>query len=294
MHGSLLPKYRGRACVNWAVLNGEKETGVTLHRMTKYADRGNIIAQEAVEIGENETSHEVFKKIIPAAGRVLSESLDDILVEDEVSIKVTIIRNNLPEGQQVGLTHSLGYTELFEEKVALTLITNKFIMDFSVETINNRVTEHIFSNRFSEPGKVKVVCDMISLDYKGVNISKEFEINVCKSSEKRKEHYKDIEKRQIKKIEPSYFQQILSSVVPIGADDDEEEEEEEDDKKNEEKKNKKDQENEEEKKDKDNEKEEEKKDKDKEKEEDKKDNEKNDEKKEEEKNKEKEEHEKQD
>ena len=79
MHGSLLPKYRGRACVNWAVLNGEKETGVTLHRMTKYADRGNIIAQEAVEIGENETSHEVFKKIIPAAGRVLSESLDDIL-----------------------------------------------------------------------------------------------------------------------------------------------------------------------------------------------------------------------
>ena len=79
MHGSLLPKYRGRACVNWAVLNGEKEAGVTLHRMTKYADRGNIIAQEAVEIGENETSHEVFKKIIPAAGRVLSESLDDIL-----------------------------------------------------------------------------------------------------------------------------------------------------------------------------------------------------------------------
>ena len=79
MHGSLLPKYRGRACVNWAVLNGEKQTGVTLHRMTKYADRGNIIAQEAVEIGENETSHEVFKKIIPAAGRVLSQSLDDIL-----------------------------------------------------------------------------------------------------------------------------------------------------------------------------------------------------------------------
>ena len=79
MHGSLLPKYRGRACVNWAVLNGEKEAGVTLHRMTKYADRGNIIAQEAVSIGDNETSHEVFIKIIPAAARVLSKSLDDIL-----------------------------------------------------------------------------------------------------------------------------------------------------------------------------------------------------------------------
>ena len=79
MHGSLLPKYRGRACVNWAVLNGEKEAGVTLHHMTKYADRGNIVAQEAVTIGENETSHDVFMKIIPAAGRVLSRSLDDIL-----------------------------------------------------------------------------------------------------------------------------------------------------------------------------------------------------------------------
>lgn len=79
MHGSLLPKYRGRACVNWAVLNGETETGVTLHRMTEYADRGNIIAQEAVSIGENETSHDVFMKIIPASGRVLSRSLDDIL-----------------------------------------------------------------------------------------------------------------------------------------------------------------------------------------------------------------------
>ncbi len=79
MHGSLLPKYRGRACVNWAVLNGETETGVTLHHMTKYADRGNIVNQEAVSIGENETSHDVFMKIIPAAGRVLSRSLNDIL-----------------------------------------------------------------------------------------------------------------------------------------------------------------------------------------------------------------------
>lgn len=79
MHGSLLPKYRGRACVNWAVLNGETETGVTLHHMTAYADRGNIVAQEAVSIGENDTSHDVFMKIIPASGRVLSRSLDDIL-----------------------------------------------------------------------------------------------------------------------------------------------------------------------------------------------------------------------
>ncbi len=72
---------------------------------------------------------------------------------------------------------------------------------------------------------------MISLDFKGVNISKEFEINVVKKSEKRAEHLKDIEKRQIKKIEPSFMQQLLSNVVPIANDEDEEEEEEEEDKK---------------------------------------------------------------
>ena len=79
MHGSLLPKYRGRACVNWAVLNGETQAGVTLHHMVARADAGNIVAQEAVEIGENDTAQDVFTSIIPAAGRVLERSLDVIL-----------------------------------------------------------------------------------------------------------------------------------------------------------------------------------------------------------------------
>ena len=172
---------------------------------------------------------------------VFTEGFEDILVEDEVSIKVTVIRNNLKEGQQVGLTHSLGFTELYNEKISLTLlINNKIIIDNAIETINERVTEHIFNYRATEPKKFKILCDLISLDYKGINMSKEFEINVCKTSDKRKEHYKDIEKRQIKKIEPSYFQQLLSSVVPMGGDDDEEEEEEEEDKKDDKDKDKKD------------------------------------------------------
>ena len=79
MHGSLLPKYRGRACVNWAVLNGETQAGVTLHHMTARADAGNIVGQEAVTIGTDETAHDVFMKIIPAAGRLLERCLGDIL-----------------------------------------------------------------------------------------------------------------------------------------------------------------------------------------------------------------------
>ena len=135
------------------------------------------------------------------------------------------------ENMEVGICHSLGYTELFEEKVAINLITNKMIFGTEIKTIKSRNPEHTFYFQPSEEGKIKILCDMISLDFKGVNISKEFEINVVKKSEKRAEHLKDIEKRQIKKIEPSFMQQLLSNVVPIANDEDEEEEEEEEDKK---------------------------------------------------------------
>ena len=184
---------------------------------------------------------------------VFTEGFEDILVDDEISIKITIIRNNLQEGQEVGVTHSLGFTELFDEKICLILMCNSMIIDNSIETINGRETIHTFNYRFQEANHYKVLCDMISLDYKGINIKKEIDINVCKKSEKRNAHLKEIEKRQVKKIEPSYFQQLLSSVVPIGGDDEEEEEEEEEDKtddkkkkekdKNEEKKEKKEDEN---------------------------------------------------
>src|SRR5262249_22124964 len=55
MHGSLLPRYRGRAPVNWAVLFGERETGATLHYMTEKPDAGDIVAQTAVPILPDDT-----------------------------------------------------------------------------------------------------------------------------------------------------------------------------------------------------------------------------------------------
>ncbi len=67
MHGSLLPQYRGRAPVNWAVLHGERETGATLHYMTDEARRGDIVAQTAVPILPDDTAREVFDKVTVAA-----------------------------------------------------------------------------------------------------------------------------------------------------------------------------------------------------------------------------------
>ena len=75
MHGSLLPKYRGRACVNWAILNGETETGATLHYMVGKPDAGPIVAQEPVPIGIDDTAFIVSQAIAAAAARLLVRTL---------------------------------------------------------------------------------------------------------------------------------------------------------------------------------------------------------------------------
>jgi len=79
MHGSLLPKYRGRVPVNWAVLNGEQETGATLHEMVEKPDAGRIAGQEAVPIGPNDSAAAVFARVTEAAGRVLEAALPALL-----------------------------------------------------------------------------------------------------------------------------------------------------------------------------------------------------------------------
>ena len=78
LHGSLLPKYRGRVPINWAVLNGEIRTGATLHHMVKRPDAGDIVDQEAVSIGPRDTAQDVFVKVTAAARQVLERSLDPI------------------------------------------------------------------------------------------------------------------------------------------------------------------------------------------------------------------------
>ncbi len=67
MHGSLLPRYRGRAPVNWVLVHGEQETGATLHRMVEKPDAGAIVDQEAVPILPDDTAIEVFHKVTVAA-----------------------------------------------------------------------------------------------------------------------------------------------------------------------------------------------------------------------------------
>jgi len=79
MHGSLLPKYRGRVPVNWAIIHGETETGATLHYMTAKPDDGDIVAQAAVPILPDDTAADVFAKVTVAAETTLHDVLPALL-----------------------------------------------------------------------------------------------------------------------------------------------------------------------------------------------------------------------
>lgn len=79
LHGSLLPKYRGRAPINWAVLHGERRLGMTLHRMVKRADAGAVVDQEGVAIDPRDTAEQAFRKVLPCGRAVLARQIDHLL-----------------------------------------------------------------------------------------------------------------------------------------------------------------------------------------------------------------------
>ncbi len=78
VHASLLPKYRGAAPIQWAVLNGDKTTGVTTMYMDKGMDTGDIILKESIEIGEDETTGELWDRLAKVGGELLVKTLEQI------------------------------------------------------------------------------------------------------------------------------------------------------------------------------------------------------------------------
>ena len=78
VHGSLLPKYRGAAPIQWAVLNGDKKTGITTMYMDVGMDTGDMILKEEVEIGEDETTGELWDRLSKIGGKLLVETLKQI------------------------------------------------------------------------------------------------------------------------------------------------------------------------------------------------------------------------
>jgi len=79
LHGSLLPKYRGRAPVNWALVNGESRTGVTLHHMIAEADAGDVVAQEALDIDPEDTAVTLYRRMVKVGVDLLLDAYPAVL-----------------------------------------------------------------------------------------------------------------------------------------------------------------------------------------------------------------------
>ncbi len=140
MHGSYLPKYRGRVPVNWAVINGEKETGATLHYMVTKPDAGDIVDQEKVCIEFTDTAHDVFGKVNEAAVNVISRTWPKLMAgtADRIPMDLTVgsyFGGRKPEDGRIdwgksalqiynlirGVTHPYpgAFTELQGEKIVI-------------------------------------------------------------------------------------------------------------------------------------------------------------------------------
>lgn len=100
LHGSLLPRYRGRAPVNWVLVNGETETGVTLHYMTAKPDAGNIVAQRKVAIGFEDTAAVLFGKIVVAARELVRETLPLLRAGTAPSVAQDLSRGSYCRGRR--------------------------------------------------------------------------------------------------------------------------------------------------------------------------------------------------
>lgn len=87
VHASLLPKYRGAAPIQWSVINGEEETGVTTMLMDEGLDTGDILLKEATQIGKNETSGELFERLSYIGARLLIKTIKGLQADSIVPIK---------------------------------------------------------------------------------------------------------------------------------------------------------------------------------------------------------------
>lgn len=136
LHGSLLPQYRGAAPINWAVINGEKETGVTTFKLKHEIDTGDILLQESFPIGENETAGEVHDRMKEIGAQLLLKTIkglaDGTLKEKPQS---TIVNGEKSiESFQTPGTHSPLTTHHSPLKHAPKIFTETCRIDFSKTT----------------------------------------------------------------------------------------------------------------------------------------------------------------
>lgn len=170
VHGSLLPKYRGAAPIQWAVINGDKITGVTTMYMDVGMDTGDIILKQEVEIGEDETTWELWEKLATTGGELLIKTLkeietgtvtrtiqgDDFSVAPMIDKQIAKIDWNEKTAQEIknlvrGLNPIMGaYSYIEDKKIKFwnvqKLTYEEFMKDFGENPSNKENGKVLISN----------------------------------------------------------------------------------------------------------------------------------------------------
>ncbi len=175
LHASLLPKYRGAAPIQWAVLNGDKTTGVSTMYMNEKMDEGDIILQEEVNIGKYETTGELWKKLAKIGSKLLVETiekiqngtatrkkqsqeysiapmLDKAIAKIEFSEDINKIKNKI-----YGLNPIMGAYVIYEDKKIKLWRAEIIENEKMKEIIQKNITEEI------EPGTILIANEKIGL-----------------------------------------------------------------------------------------------------------------------------------
>jgi methionyl-tRNA formyltransferase len=143
LHGSLLPQYRGAAPINWAIINGEKETGVTTFKLQQEIDTGNILLQQKIEIGDAETAGELHDRMMFIGADLLLQTVNEM---------VTGELNGLKQAEENSNTHLHHAPKLFTE-------TCEINWGKSVEEIYNLIrglSPHPAAFTFLKEKKIKI------------------------------------------------------------------------------------------------------------------------------------------
>jgi methionyl-tRNA formyltransferase len=127
VHGSLLPQYRGAAPINWAVINGEKKTGVTTFKLKHEIDTGNILQQQSFAIGENETAGDVHDRMKETGAQLLVKTIKGLADE------------TLTEISQQAIQQPIKNIELLKHAPKIFTETCKIDFTKSIEEIHNLI-----------------------------------------------------------------------------------------------------------------------------------------------------------
>lgn len=189
VHGSLLPDYRGAAPINWAIINGEKETGVTTFKLKHEIDTGDILLQEKIEIGKDETAGELHDKMKTIGAKVLFKTVKGIAENNisETSQKTSLVEKKAPKiftetclinwDKPVDEVYNL-IRGLSPYPTAFTILQDKKLKIFTCKKIRIEANEEVGSFKTDNKTYLKFVCNDGFIEINELQIEGKKKMNV--------------------------------------------------------------------------------------------------------------------